>query len=372
MIEQANAQNQANIHRELDTVFSTYSGNFELTDPQGLFIVLATAIAHYIPGEMLWLRDYGGSRSGKTELLRAIISCPDCAELEKITPSAIRGGLKEGHRLLERINGKLVITKDFSVILTERKEMRNEIFGLLRNVKDGSLTSDFGTEEGYLHQEAKFDWIVATTPVFAQYKQMEDLLGARYIDLNWIVPETSRLDITEQAVENNPRLAEIRIEMAGAVRALMNTCKGISAPELSETERGLIVDWADLTALLRSPVGRDRYHRVVLNPEPEVGTDIAQGFQRIAKALKLLGGDEGDVALCIARLSRDSIPIARRELLLKLVEGNVVSNIDQYELEDMKLLGICSKTTVGYNLKPELADRILVLLSYWDMLLSGQ
>ena len=348
----------------LSTLFGIYKENFELADPQGFTIIVATAIAHFIPGEMLWLRDYGASRSGKTELLRAIAKHPDCVEMENITPAAIRGGLKEGHRLLERINGKLVITKDLATMLTSKRETRTEIFGLLRSVKDGSLTSDFGTEEGYVHQEVKFDWIIATTPVFAQYRQMEDLLGARYIDLNWEAP--SREQMTARAMENNPRLSEIREEVAEAVCKLIDRCKDMQEAYpavLTNTEKELIVDWADLTALIRSPVARDRYHRVRFRPEPEIGTDIAQGFQRIAKALKLLSWD---IAPCIARLCRDSIPYDRRQLLSKLMEeGNVKSNISQFELEDMKLLGICEQNSEGYNLKPELKQRLFIPISYW-------
>jgi len=348
----------------LSTLFDTYKRNFELSDLIGFAIIVAVAVAHSIPGEMLWLRDYGASRSGKTELLRAIATHPDCTEMENITPAAIRGGLDTGHRLLERINGKLVITKDLAAILTTRRETRNEIFGLLRSLKDGSLTSDFGTEEGYLYQEVKFDWIIATTPVFAQYRQMEDLLGARYIDLNWEAP--SREQMTARALENNPDLPNIREQVAKAVRRLIDRCKDMQEAypaELTASEKELIIDWADLTALFRSPVARDKYHKVRFNPEPEVGTDLAQGFQRIAKALKILNWN---VAACIARLCRDSIPYNRRQLLLKLMEeDSIASNISQFELDDMKLLGICEKGGEGYSLKPELKQRLFIPSSYW-------
>ena len=156
-----------------------------MQDETGFTIVIASAVAHCIPGEMLWVRIYGGSRSGKTELLRAIAEHEDSAKMEVITPAAIRGGLDEGSRLLERIDGKLVITKDLASMLTSKRDLRNEVFGLMRNVKDGELVSDFGTEEGYIDQHANFDWLIATTPVFAQYRIMEDLLGSRFIDLQW-------------------------------------------------------------------------------------------------------------------------------------------------------------------------------------------
>ena len=49
-IEIAQAVNES----RLSTVFNIYKEHFELSDPQGFTIIIATAIAHFIPGEMLW------------------------------------------------------------------------------------------------------------------------------------------------------------------------------------------------------------------------------------------------------------------------------------------------------------------------------
>jgi hypothetical protein len=61
----------------LEQVKATLRQHFEIKDWQGVDIILATAVAHYIPGEMLWLRFIGPSRSGITELLRAIAEHPE-------------------------------------------------------------------------------------------------------------------------------------------------------------------------------------------------------------------------------------------------------------------------------------------------------
>ena len=120
-----------------------------IKDWQGMEIIVAAAVAHYLPGEMLWLKIIGVSRSGKTEVLRAIAEDPDCVEIEAITPASLRGSLRGAPKLLDRINGKLVIDKDISAILTARKDVRNEIFGLLPVVKDG------------MHSKVPFTYIVA-------------------------------------------------------------------------------------------------------------------------------------------------------------------------------------------------------------------
>jgi hypothetical protein len=355
----------------ISTLFEVLNQYLKSIDKVATTIIVASAVAHCVPGEMLWIRLYGGSRSGKTELLRAIAGHPDSTELEVITPASIRGGLEGGHKLLERINGKLVITKDLASILTAKRETRNEVFGLLRNIKDGRLTADFGTEDGYVVQVARFDWIIGTTPVFAQYKQFEDLLGARYIDLNWRIGD--REEMAYQAMANNPILETvIRPAIAKAVDKLIDRAKIMqqSHPaELRESTKRIIMDWADLTARLRSPVVRDAYHRVRFHPEPEVGTDLAQGFERIAKGLILIP-DVRNIELYIARLCEDSIPYDRRELIGELLrEGTVTANTGgalYFNLEDLRLLGVCEKVDAGYSLKPELVGRIGLLFGQWE------
>ncbi|MHA1835166.1 MAG: hypothetical protein ACTSV7_14415, partial [Candidatus Baldrarchaeia archaeon] len=102
------------VSKTLQDVESTLRSNFEIKDWLGVRILLAVAAAHYIPGEPLWLRIIGASRSGRTELLRALLKDEDSVEMESLTPASIRGGFKGGERLLDRINGKRVITKDLA------------------------------------------------------------------------------------------------------------------------------------------------------------------------------------------------------------------------------------------------------------------
>ena len=356
-IPQEEAQSQAGVHQLL-TTFNRY---FHIQDERGFTIVIACAVAHCVPGEMLWVRVYGGSRSGKTELLRAIAEHKDSAKMEVITPASIRGGLEEGSKLLERIDEKLVITKDLAAMLTSKRELRNQIFGLMRNVKDGELVSDFGTEEGNVYQQAKFDWLIATTPVFAQYRVMEDLLGSRFIDLKWYA--TDREEMTSRALENDSNLSTIREEMAAATGMLIDQCKVKTVPELDETDKQTIMYLADLTARLRSPVARDKQHRVKFSPEPEVGTSLAQNLARITKALMIL--DISDFAPYWTRLCLDSIPYSRIELLSELIKGEITStHKNWYDLEDLKLLGICDQIENGYSFNPDIKWLVEQLLDW--------
>ena len=298
----------------LEQVKSTLRMHFEIADWQGVEIIMACAVAHYLPGEMLWVRIVGASRSGKTELLRAIAEHPDCAEIEAITPAAIRGGFKKGPKVLDRINDKLVITKDISSILTSRRDMRNEIFGLLRGVKDGKLTADFGSDEGHLSQKAKFDWLIACTPYIEQQRHLEGLLGERFIDIRWIPGNREWMAL--QAAINNPHIKGIRDDLALDVQSLMCRAEETVKMEyktLTEKDILTIARVADTTAIARTPIQQDKYRNLLAMPEPEIGTDLAQGFSRIVGGLLLLGID--DFLPYIQRVAWDCIPSIRTRLL---------------------------------------------------------
>jgi len=179
-------------------------------------------------------------------------------------------------------------------------------------------------------------------------------------------------------LENNPHMDMIRQELAKAVGELIDRAKRQykikvheKRFELLERDKKLIADWADLTALLRSPVARDRYHGVKFHPEPEVGTDLAQGFRKISGGLSLLG--IYDYERYLGRLACDSIPYSRREIIKKLVTDGKISVTDRktpsttyYELEDMRLLGIVELVVDrDWRIKPQLRARIGILAGYF-------
>ena len=335
----------------LEQVKITLRQHFEIKDWEGVDIILATAVAHYISGEMLWLRFIGPSRSGRTELLRAIAEHPDCAEMEVLTPAALRGGFRKGPKLLHRINGKLVITKDIASILTSRSELKTEIFGVLRGIKDGKLTADFGSDEGHLVQEASFDWILAaTSSAIERQRQLESLLGQRFIDLRW--QPGDREEMAYKAACNNPYLNNIRGELIVDIMSLLFRAEEEAQAQdwpLSESDLRWLAKVADTAAVLRASVQQDRQGHVLSLPEPEVGTELAQGFSRIAKGLQCLGLD--DWKPYIQRMARDCMPSIRVTILRCLMKGpQTVNQLEQetgipqrtiyYHLEELTMLKV--------------------------------
>lgn len=337
------------------------ASNFKLTlikhlildDFQAVEIILSVVAAHKIPGEMLWLRLIGSPGTGKTEILSSLSGQDGyCSRIESLTPSSIRRGFKPGDKaqlptMLERIKGKLVITKELAPLLTSNKELKVEVFGLLRSVHDGELVADYGSWEGHLVQQTHFDWILGSTRYVDRQAALEGLLGSRFIDLRWGSP-IDRKKAIAKARSNDGKLPEIRQEIAGAMSKVIETADP-DALDCSLLDDTFLTDIADFVSTYRTVVERDsRTKEVVEVPDPELGTRVGQAFSRIAKGLLMIGITEYKPHL--QRLALDCILPLRASLIRGLMEGcdtedtladymKVSQATAHYTKEDLRLLG---------------------------------
>lgn len=322
-------------------------------DWQSITLLLAAAAAHKIEGEMLWLRLIGAPGTGKTELLNSLGSVEGyCERIESLTPAAIRRGYVPDNKerlptLLERINGKLVITKELAPLLTSARELKLEVFGLLRSVHDGELVADYGSRQGYITQKARFDWILGSTRYIDRQAALEAQLGSRFIDLRWGAPIDRRLAVT-QAVNNDGGLPLIRQSLAEAMTLLIDSIKPQSLKPVHFDS--FLPDIANFVARYRTPVERDRQNKeyIVDMPDIELGTRVGQAFARIAKGLALIGIT--DYKPYLRRLALDCLPPLRAKYVKGLLAGRKTvrdlgdyMSISQvtahYTKEDFKYLG---------------------------------
>lgn len=298
--------------------------NLIIDDWQAIDIILAVVASHKIPGNMLWLRVIGASGSGKTEILRTLLSNNVyCAKGESFTPGAIRRGYKTkgihtAQTMLERWNGKLVVTKEFNNMLTKNRELQIEVFGLLRSVHDGELVADYGSEEGYIEQKTRFDWILGVTSYVDRQSALEQQLGSRFIDLRWGKPFDIK-SLVSKALDNDEVLEKIQNKLAESMAVV------ISKVTLNGTKPDISIDWlADISqvvAICRTNVVRDGRSRAVTDiPETEAPTRIAQGFARIIKGLHMLGINE--YKPYIIRLMFDNMLTTRRRVIKAQLEGH--------------------------------------------------
>lgn len=291
-------------------------------DWQSVNIILAGGVALYCLGDPFWLRIIGPSGSGKTEFLRAIAAHTDSFELATVTPAAFAGGYKDGYKLLRDIDGKRVVTLDISPLITKNRETRRQLFGILRYAFNGSFVSAFGSPEALLKQKATFDWLLGATPAIESQRSLDAELGERFIDLRLKLNDPEKA--AERAFKNAGVLKQMRQELGEAVGQLLEYCKASSKPQIHPDIADKIPKLANLMALLRSPVPRDRYHNVSYMPQPELGTRIAQSLSRLSRGLALIKGKQEadwEEYMALVRVASDSIPSTRRVILAEYING---------------------------------------------------
>lgn len=327
--------------------------NFELDDLQATRIVIAATVSHKSRwSEMLWLRIIGASGTGKTEFLRTLVAQEGyCVTMESLTAGAIRRGFvtkKDGEiqpTLLQRLNGKLVITKEFASMLTKDMDSQKEIFGLLRSVYDGELDADYGSEQGHLHQATHFDWILGSTAYIDKVRSIEYLLGSRFVDIHWESPAEREMAVVK-AIMNDGDLELIRGKLARAMADIIASAEGVPKPRLD-----YVPEMANISASLRSPVERNyRTMEIEDLPEVELGTRMGQALSRIAGGLLMIGVQEEGIKPYLNRIILNSMTRIRSAVVRAQMAGltkqseiaarlNVSQGTVSRVLEDMKVLG---------------------------------
>lgn len=321
-----------------------------IDDWQGLELLMALAVGHFTPtGEMLWLQLIGPSRSGKTELLMAIAQHPSCVKSDRFTRGALTGGFRNSKSVLPRWDGKLVITKDIAAMLGMRREERQDTFFNLRNIHDGNMDVDFGSDVGHVSHKFFFDWFIGATPAIESERRIEQEIGSRFITLRWRCPE-DRQQLAIQAGDNSPILTQIRTELAFAACRLMDTAQA----QVSHMTFPVLYDkpWlaaaCDLVARARTGIRRNRYQRGHPISEPpviEAPTSLMQDFSRAIAGLTLLGIHE--YKPYIARLVWDAMPRTRAGVIRELT---ALHGQEPSQWAIAKQIGV-SQPTVGWMLE---------------------
>jgi hypothetical protein len=173
----------------------------------------------------------------------------------------------------------------------------------------------------------------------------------------------------EQALEGVPAKKQMREELRRAACGVLAGVDQDCVPDCSPAIRERIVRMAALLATARTYVERSRDHRIVSVPESEGPARIAQQLFKIGQGLALINRrkqiDECDLRI-LARVTLDSVPIVRRNLLKVLAKYPANKRpltkafIDQLgmsqsavhgHLEELCILKVCDKKDEPGNKK---------------------
>lgn len=361
-------------HKEL---FKTFSNQLKLDSEDTLAIVLATVLAHRLPGDPLWVLLVGKSGAGKTEFLTTLEDFDECVFTAEFTPHTLVSGMNTtmgmDPSLLPKLDNKVLVVKDFTVILSMHPTGRDEIFGQLREAYDGNYRKQFGNGLSREY-EAHFGLLAGVTNKVDEYASLHAGLGERFLKYRVASPEIKmEQDIIMSAIMKAGKEGNMREELKAAVAKFLDNTPD-DEPEITQEVAQVVSSIAIVVSRLRGSISINEYTNVQHSKAMfEMGTRLAKQLVRLWKGLVMYFGpdDQAEALALVKRVAMGNVVDKREEVVrvlytlqLDLGEKEVMTRSKiavnchgvsestvARELEELSLLGIVSSATRKGNKK---------------------
>ena len=371
-------------HTELETIFKKWM-QLDTVDP--IAVVFGTFFANKLEGDPVWTFLVGPPSSNKTEFLLSLSKSKFIETTSTLTPTSLISGLRfaDGQpdpSLIPRLDGRVLVIKDFTTILNHNSYVRDDIFGILRDAYDGKCEKIFGTgiKKSF---ESKFGIISGVTPAIDAFSTMNASLGERFIKYRLDEAITEEVEISRmmRAFENINREKIMReeIQAVGLRMAEKPLPQKDKIPTWTKEITDIIIGCARFTAIMRGSNNKDRFTREqTTKPVREIAIRLAKQYMKICQGVAIyfdhttIGPDELRI---IKKIARDTCPdriedIVRKMYLLGdgaevttewLVEKTCLSSTTiSAVVNDLMPLGILKRTggaerfSCSYTLGPDI------------------
>jgi hypothetical protein len=327
---------QANVFAPLNELLGKH---FYKPDFQAIRIVLGTLQAHYLKvGDSAWLFLVAPPGCGKTTMsIMGASELPQVLNLGDFSENSFLSGFY-GHQqpgLLEKLgnttqNGNtytttgdgIILVKDFTTVLSMRREKRAVILSQFREMHDGEFKRDFGTGVTKIWR-GRLAIIAAVTPALDRHYSIFSTLGERFLQIRWHRPDSA--EAGEWAINQQGSEEKIRSEARRIITDIFNNAEN-AAPKLPNQMRKRIVSLAEIVAIGRTHIYRNGYgsREIEYVPEPEANTRVSKGLAAICKGIAALNNHsevaEEDLQDAL-RIGMDCLPEYRRQLFVATVKG---------------------------------------------------
>lgn len=282
----------------LEDVCTTYKKWLHMTNTDAIRLMLACAVSQDIPGPPIWLFLVGPPGGGKTEAVVSLSHWERAYLTSSLTPHALISGAnwKEGMdpSLIPKLNGKVMVIKDFTAILSMRDMERDEIFGILRDAYDGTCGKVFGTGIQRTYH-SRFTIVAAVTPRIHDLSSQHASLGERFLKYSMgdNLHHESEEDIIARAIDNIAQTTQMQDELQDVVSSFLARRITVSPDRLPAVPDGIkqrIIALGMFGARMRGSVSRDKYRNdiVTSRPSAEIGSRLGIQLAKLAKALAII------------------------------------------------------------------------------------
>ena len=305
----------------LEALHREFEEWYYVEDPLYLEAILTPRLAIEFKGQPYWLLVVGAPGSGKSSVIVLLINGDPCVrDISKVTPrtfisgynpSKEADGVTSEYDLYPKLVGKQVVVKDFSNLNTMAWKDRQQLFAILRESYDGSLSMGWGSQRDLKEYRGHFGMLVATTSAADQSSRMfNEKLGERFA--KYRLRYKDREKVVKAAWDNAARTEERDRRLRAAVRACLDNVLQHQPPPKAVVPSDIedyIISLADACAILRTPMRRDKGVPVG-EPDPEVGSRLSEQFWKLGQSIAYLYGHNefGETEIAhITKIAKDSM-----------------------------------------------------------------
>jgi hypothetical protein len=309
---------------ECKKVFHKY---YHLEDDRLIDIAAGVYVANRLGADPLWLLILGPPSNTKTEILNCFIGHPKSIFISTITSNTIVSGFKRKNgsnpSLIFQFDGKLLVLKDFTSVLSMRNEPMMEIMGQLREIFDGKYDKVFGNGVE-VHWKGKAGFLGACTNEYDDHHSVIQAMGERFLLYRTRNRDNGAMGLCAQEMVG--REDQIRAEVREAFQKFIAQFDELESINFRD-DQGIIsavISLACFVAIGRTPVKRD--YRGEVKPvlfEPEGSGRLTKQLKQLGYGLAMVNGKDSidDAVLTILRkVARDLIPTMRMKVIQHLWE----------------------------------------------------
>jgi len=319
-----------------EEVTDRYTKWLEMTNTDCLDVMFGSVFANRMEGDPLWMFMVAPPGGMKSELLMSLQEAPRVLCTTSITPHTLVSGMPVmGGRdpsLLPQLNGRVLVIKDFTTILSMNTTARDEIFGQLRDAFDGQCTFRFGNGITRTYK-SKFGVLAGVTQAVEGLANTNSTLGERFLKYSIAQQGASASrNAILKALANLQFNDTMQRELLGVGTATLDrTIDRDEWPTAPTDMLERIMRLARWVARLRGAVCRDRYtQRVEYKPIAEIGTRLAKQLCKLAYGISLYRRDsvvsESTYAI-IVKCAQDTAPDKVEEVVKQMYTHGAVAGI---------------------------------------------
>lgn len=374
-----------------EDVFKVFSKWLHMKNDEPLAVMFGTMLANKMEGDPLWLFLIAPPGGMKSELLMALAKVKAAYLCSSLTPHALVSGANFGGggdpSMLPKLDGKVLILKDFTTTLTMHPTARDEIFGQLRDSYDGKFEKFFGN--GIVRNyTSKFGILAGCTSNIDAFSSLHAGLGERFLKYRFegkidVEDEQSRI---RKALSNVNQENGMRDDLQEISKQYFNQKFPKETPHIPASILDRLVPLAMLVSRLRGVVHRDQYNPGMIHAKAchEIGTRIGKQLSKlmigIAMYYQLKEVDERCYEV-VKRVAMGSLSDKIEEIVRVLYREQVAANgnalltseiVDaapdltrstiQRTLEDLCMLGVVRQVGPQGKKLWELSGQILKLV----------